>query len=94
MAEVLFSATKEEAAIIDAIVERAVAQWARYGVTLNRTSLLMDIEATHSNGCPLDLQKFLKSDDFTFVHDFGGIACHIDRATGKLGNCFLPRCAK
>lgn len=54
-------------------------------------SLTMDITACHCNGCPLDLTRFLAADDFNFAHDFAGIHRHIDRTTGKLGDCFLPR---
>lgn len=53
----------------------------------------MDITATHLNGCPLQLQKFLDADDFNFAHDLVGIVNHMDRSTGQLIRCFLPRCA-
>lgn len=56
--------------------------------------LQMDIEATHCNGCPLDFDKLLKFDGFNFYHDIIGIRKHLDRQTGKLQNCFLPKCAK
>jgi hypothetical protein len=54
----------------------------------------MDLEATHANGCPLDFAKLLACDDFDFLHDIGGIAMHLDRSTGVLKDCFLPRLAK
>ena len=52
----------------------------------------MDISATHLH-CPLDLDQLLKFDDFNFAHDITGISFNLDRVTGKLENCFLPRCA-
>ena len=52
---------------------------------------MMDLTATHANGCPLDLVGLLESDDFDLVHDIGGINAYLDRATGSLINCFLPR---
>ena len=55
--------------------------------------MAMDITATHLNGTKLDLQKFVDFDDFNFCHDVVGIMDHVDRNTGKLNNCFLPRCS-
>lgn len=54
----------------------------------------MDLEATHSNGRPLDFEKLLGFGLVSFSHDIGGIRRHIDRTTGELGGCFTPRCAK
>lgn len=56
-------------------------------------TLMMDLEACHSNDCKLKLQELLETDDFNFMHDINGIQHHIDRETGKLVNCFLPRYA-
>lgn len=81
-----FEATKEEVITISRIVERADIE--------NRLSLTMDLSACHANGCPLDLEKLLAFDDFNFYHDIWGIRRHLNRTTGKLENCFLPRCAK
>lgn len=53
----------------------------------------MDLTACHANGCPLDFDKLSKFDDFNMAHDILLIERHIDRSTGKLGDCFLPRCA-
>lgn len=54
----------------------------------------MDLEATNCNGCPLNFQKLLDFPDFDFNHDIAGIRRHIDRSTGRLGDCFSPRCSK
>jgi hypothetical protein len=51
----------------------------------------MDLVACHANGCPLDFPRLLNADDFNFAHDVFGIERHLNRCTGKLGNCFLPR---
>lgn len=56
-------------------------------------ALTMDLEATHCNGCPLDLEALLNADDFNFYHDVYGISRHLNRSTGELMNCFLPRFA-
>ena len=52
----------------------------------------MDIGATHINK-KLNLDKLLKFNDFNFLHDITGITYNINRETGKLENCFLPRCS-
>ena len=86
--------TKEDFATIRRIVNRAAAIAAHLGITLNKMSLMMDIEAAHNGDCPLDLERWLASDDVNFTHDVGGIIKHMDRETGKLGGCFSPRYAK
>jgi hypothetical protein len=60
----------------------------------DRLSFEMDIDAAHSNGTPLDFDKLLAFDDFNFWHDINGIQRHINRETGKIENCFSPRCSK
>jgi hypothetical protein len=42
----------------------------------------------------LDLNKLLNFSDLDFIHDVLGIKRHIDRNSGELGGCFLPRCAR
>lgn len=84
--EVSFETTKEESKTISRIVERACVN--------ERLSLTMDLSACHANGCPLDFEKLLGFEDFSFYHDVWGIRNHINRTTGKLEHCFLPRCAK
>jgi hypothetical protein len=54
----------------------------------------MDITACHLNGCPLKLEDLFKSDEENFLHDVCGISRHINRRTGKLLHCFLPRFSK
>jgi len=41
----------------------------------------------------LRLGAMLEADEFNFWHDILGIRCNLNRTTGKLGNCFLPRFA-
>jgi hypothetical protein len=59
-----------------------------------RTNLLMDITACHANGTPLRLSELADADDFNIAHDVFGISRHIDRETGQLNGCFLPRYAQ
>lgn len=85
-----WSVSKEDAALIDKIVDRAESLTVG---PIDRLSVDMDITACHANGNPLDLQRLLDADNFTFVHDVGGISAHIDRETGRLGDFFVPRCS-
>lgn len=94
MAQISFTTTPEEDKLICAIVDRAERMCAANGIHFVRLTLIMDLSATHANGCPLDFAKLLAADDFNFGHDVSGIMRNIDRLTGKLGNCFVPRCAK
>lgn len=90
-----FETTREELEIIVKIAERADREiFGPHGVAQTRTDTIMDISATHANGCPLKLAELLAADDFNFVHDVAGIRRHIDRTTGKLQDCFLPRFAR
>ena len=56
--------------------------------------MLLDLEAVNSSGDGLDFEKLIKFDDFNFLHDILGIRKHINRETGELEDCFLPRCSK
>jgi hypothetical protein len=88
-----FDITREEAAAIERIIARAtVLRLFREGH--DRLAVFMDLAATHANGCPMDFERMLAADDFNFTHDYCGIARYIDRETGQLTECFLPRFAK
>lgn len=91
MSRVKFTATTEERILIRKIADRAK----KLGLIFknyDRQTCLMDLEACHCNGTPLDLQRLLDAETFTFMHDVTKIARHIDRNTGKLTDHFLPRC--
>ena len=59
---------------------------------LDHLSLTMDLGAAHI-ACPMRLDDLAEADDFNFLHDVGGIMRHIDRTTGELTDCFVPRFA-
>lgn len=80
------TATLEDTHTIHAIAKRAAVQ---LGSDLLTTS--MDLTACHLHGCALRLTALLEADNFNFAHDVLGIARHIDRETGELRDCFLPR---
>lgn len=90
-----FKASDEDYTLIDGIVGRAVMMAERNGQALpnDRLQLTMDLCACHLNGCPLKLAELLQADDFNFAHDVWGIRRHMNRTTGKLADCFLPRFA-
>lgn len=83
-----FTCTGPEDNLITAILNRATPPSnARFGMA-------MSLEACHSNGTPLDFAALLKSAPIDFHHDLHGIHANTCRATGKLLNLFLPRCAR
>lgn len=90
--EVSFKTTKKDYALIDVVVGRAISM--KLIPASGRQDLEMDITATHCNGCPLDFEKWLAFDNFSFAHDVVGIQRHISRVTGELTGFFLPRCAR
>ena len=81
--------------ILSMIADRGVSIAAEQGVTISKTTALMDIDSANED-CPMDLEKFYNFDDGNFGHDFFGIYRHMDRSEypGKLTGCFIPRCAK
>lgn len=88
-----FKATRDEHKTIINIAQRAHAMAKEMGVEYPVLEADMDITACHLNGCPLKLSELASADNFNFAHDVFGIRRHIDRQTGKLGDCFLPRFA-
>lgn len=87
-----FKVTSEEHETIEKIVARAERDG--LSTVADRAHLTMDVTATHASGCPLDLAGLLDADEFNFAHDVLGIVRHLDRNTGQLGDCFLPRYSK
>jgi len=90
MKNINFSATDDVHEVVRSIVIRAE----KMGITKDRISTAMDLLAVNNQGCSLDFQRLLAFPDFDFTHDVCGIARHVNRDTGKLQNCFLPRCAR
>lgn len=89
-----FKTTTEDAALIQQIADRAAKLAATFDLTYQRPDIGMDITAVHVNSCPLDLEKLLDFDDGNFGHDVFGIRRFLDRDTGELRDCFVPRCAR
>lgn len=91
--EVRFAVPKAEALTIYRIAARAYGLARAYNSPITRTLLdwRMDITACHANGMPLDLERLAAADDFNLIHDAFGIARHLDRESGALRDCFVPR---
>ncbi len=87
---VSFNISREDALKIKQILDYAES----VGLTKkgDRLHHQMDLTAVHANGCPLDFDKLATFDDFNLSHDIGGINRHLNRKTGQLENCFVPRC--
>jgi hypothetical protein len=95
-AEVNFAATDKEHTLAELIATRAFGMAKAHRTGRNsrtKQDWLMDILAAHANGCPLKLHALLEADDFNFAHDVFGIERHLNRNTGQLEHCFLPRYA-
>lgn len=81
--------SKIERELIEKIAIRALGE-----LGLDISTIKMDVTACHKNGCHLDLESLLNAPRYDFVHDICGINRHIDRETGKLQHCFLPRLSR
>jgi hypothetical protein len=98
-AEIRFDAGPRDLVTVRQIVRRALepgtplaAALEQMG-TLSPIELEMDLVAVHMNVCALRLDELLLADEFNFSHDILGIRRHLNRQTGELGNCFMPRFA-
>lgn len=90
-----WSTSKESQDLILSIAERVWKEkMFRDAYMGSIMSLIMDLTVTHVNGCPLKLSDMLTGLDCDVFHDIAGIFRHLDRQTGKLGGCFVPRYAQ
>lgn len=85
-----WNATKSEYRLMAAVAKRAVRE---LQIDREYSDIEMDIAACHCNGCALQLAELLEADRLDFAHDIFGIVKHLNRETGKLQDCFLPRFA-
>jgi hypothetical protein len=92
-----FGATKTEVELILKIAERLRKRLKRpmgRAWIATRRDLVMDLDACHSNGCPLDFKQLLEFPALDFAHDVTEIQRHLNRGTGKIDGIFKPRCAR
>lgn len=60
--------------------------------TFDILSCEMDLTVVHAT-VGLRLDDLIEAEPFNFWHDISGIERHLNRDTGELENCFLPRYA-
>lgn len=85
--------SKENFKRIGVIIRRAALIAAESSISFNSHELEMDLAACHANGNPLDFEKLATAPNADLAHDVFGIRKYIDRRTGKLTECFVPRCS-
>lgn len=90
---VSFKVSRLDFEVIRDIAERAAIIAARARLQYSRMDAQMDITAVHANGSPLRLFDLLGADDGDFAHDVLGIRRNLNRTTGQLEHCFVPRYA-
>lgn len=83
--------THEDHDLLMRVVDRAINEL--NGYPDEPRTLIMDLNACHANGCPLDFAGLLTAHLGDFSHDIYGVREHINRQTGKLEDCFVPRYA-
>lgn len=81
--------TRKEYATIGRIVDRAMKVYPEG----DRMSLMMSLEAC-TILCPMDWEGLEKAKGSDLGHDVFGIDRYIDKETGELTECFLPRYAQ
>jgi hypothetical protein len=94
MGQVNFECGRDALLAIHRIAQRAAKLAKSHGIAMDVMELEMDLAAAHCNGSPLDFDKLWNFDNANFGHDVFGIRRFIDRETGELGGCFVPRCAE
>jgi hypothetical protein len=75
------------------VLDRGEVMADKYGVGFNRMTSALDMVHADKQ-YPLDWAALLTADDVNFAHDFFGIRHHINRKTGLLEDCFVPRFAR
>lgn len=85
----------DNAMLIVHISRRAEPIMVEIGVHYSVMDLQMDLTLLQLHHPELiNLDKLLAFGEVDFIHDVLGIMRHLNRDTGELGNCFVPRCAK
>ena len=82
--------TAEDARVLAVIVDRARGD---AGIRRKYIDLMLDLQVAHST-CALDLAGLVNAKDGDFLHDVWGIINNLNRDTGELENCFIPRFAR
>lgn len=95
MNTISFKTTKEETAAIGKLARLASEMGKEFGIQYSVMDANMDLTACHANGNLLDLDRMvgeiIADGGRNLGHDFFGIRRHINRQTGQLEGCFVPR---
>jgi hypothetical protein len=92
--EVKLTASKIEKHYIERIAKKFIAIYKDLHpeVKVSTLDVEMDVTAVHCNGNKLKLYELLYvADRMNFLHDVVGIINKVDRNTGQLKDCFVPR---
>lgn len=81
----------DELRTIGLIADRAVLNFAKANIRVDRTDILLDVLCCHRHAQPLRLTDLLAADDLNFNHDIGGINRFLDRENYRLNDGFSPR---
>ena len=75
-------------------IARSASNLARNaGQDISPLEFVLDLATTHNHACPLDFAAMATGNPADVAHDVFGIRRHLDRETGLLTDCFLPRFA-
>jgi hypothetical protein len=88
-----FHLTQDDMPLVLAIARSASNLARSAGQEIPPMEFLMDLATTHNHACPLDFAAMAKGNPADVAHDVFGIRRHLDRETGLLTDCFLPRFA-
>lgn len=88
-----FDVSPDDSRLIHKLAVRMVSLFIHSGVQVSLLECEMDLTAAH-NSCPLDLLAMLNGSSLDLSHDLGGIRRHLNRRTGEIEGCFVPRFSK
>lgn len=75
------------------LISAVIRRFSEHQHDADALSLSMDLTVCH-NLEHVDLPTLLAARWNDFAHDVSGIIRHLDRTTGELTDCFVPRCRK
>ena len=94
MPKISFELPPQEAALIDVIAMRVKLWSDDNGENFDVSDTVMDLRIVHKNIIALRLDEMARViEEGDLMHDVAGIRRHLNRRTGQLEDCFLPRFA-
>lgn len=86
-----FRISRGDARSLEDIADRALSLARRAKIDIRKIDIVMDLTATHANGCRMNFAELAAADQFNLSHDVFGIMRHLNRETGQLEDFFVPR---